>query len=245
MAKEFFKDLPDTSTPLTAARINGLLNGEEAMGSISVENVVSKNLISNFTPGKFYNYVLQQFEYNTQNFSATDFINVDIGATYIFSHALNGNGGSIMLFDNNKNYLEMINSDTILTPFTITNNSCKYIVINTYDSNGNPSVNETWMQLEKGSTATSYVPYLNLQEVQENTIVNFKRLTITGTSDSNGFVESSIPTNSNILSCKLISKDGICIPYVHVGGNFSFKCMDWGLNNFSTQELSIYVIYMD
>lgn len=44
MAKEFFKDLPDTSTPLSAARINGLLDGEESMGSIVVENIKSKNL---------------------------------------------------------------------------------------------------------------------------------------------------------------------------------------------------------
>ena len=28
-------------------------------------------------------------------------------------------------------------------------------------------------QLEEGSTATSYVPYLNLEKVQENAIVNF------------------------------------------------------------------------
>lgn len=45
MAKDFFKDLPDTSTPLTAARINGLLNGEESMGSIVVEAITCKNVL--------------------------------------------------------------------------------------------------------------------------------------------------------------------------------------------------------
>lgn len=44
MAKEFFKNLPDTSTPLSAERLNGFLNGEESMGSITVEDIACKNL---------------------------------------------------------------------------------------------------------------------------------------------------------------------------------------------------------
>lgn len=46
MSKEFFKNLPNTSTPLNASRLNGLLNGSESMGSIVVEDVKCKNLIS-------------------------------------------------------------------------------------------------------------------------------------------------------------------------------------------------------
>lgn len=46
MAKEFFKNLPDTSTPLTAERLNGLLDGEESMGSIIVEDIECKNLLN-------------------------------------------------------------------------------------------------------------------------------------------------------------------------------------------------------
>lgn len=46
MAKEFFKNLPDTSTPLTAERLNGLLDGEESMGSIIVEDIESKNMLN-------------------------------------------------------------------------------------------------------------------------------------------------------------------------------------------------------
>jgi hypothetical protein len=45
MAKEFFKNLPDTSTPLSASRLNGLLNGNEAMGNIVVGDVKCKNLL--------------------------------------------------------------------------------------------------------------------------------------------------------------------------------------------------------
>ena len=46
MAKEFFKNLPDTSTPLSAERLNGLLDGEESMGNIIVEDIKSKNLFN-------------------------------------------------------------------------------------------------------------------------------------------------------------------------------------------------------
>ena len=44
MAREFFKNLPNTSTPLTAERLNGLLDGEEAMGNLVVDSIRSKNI---------------------------------------------------------------------------------------------------------------------------------------------------------------------------------------------------------
>lgn len=49
MAKEFFKDLPNTTTPLTADRLNGLLDGEEAMGNLVVDSIRSKNLLDTFS----------------------------------------------------------------------------------------------------------------------------------------------------------------------------------------------------
>ena len=44
MAKQFFKDLPNTTTPLTATRLNGLLDGEEALGNLVVDSIRSKKL---------------------------------------------------------------------------------------------------------------------------------------------------------------------------------------------------------
>ena len=44
MAKQFFSDLPNTTTPLTADRLNGLLDGEEAMGNLVVDSIRSSNL---------------------------------------------------------------------------------------------------------------------------------------------------------------------------------------------------------
>lgn len=45
MAREFFKNLPDTTTPLNAQRMNSFLNGEEAMGSIVVDDITCKNFL--------------------------------------------------------------------------------------------------------------------------------------------------------------------------------------------------------
>lgn len=51
MEKEFFKDLPDTSTPLSASRLNKLLNGKESMGDITVESIKSKNVFTGLVLG--------------------------------------------------------------------------------------------------------------------------------------------------------------------------------------------------
>lgn len=47
MAREFFKNLPNTTTPLTAPRINALLDGDEPMGNIVVDSIKSKNILQN------------------------------------------------------------------------------------------------------------------------------------------------------------------------------------------------------
>lgn len=42
--REYFKDLPDETTPLSASRINGLLNGEESIEKIVVGDIECKNI---------------------------------------------------------------------------------------------------------------------------------------------------------------------------------------------------------
>lgn len=46
MAKEFFKNLPDETTPYEAERFNDLLNGEESLGKIIVEDITCKNILN-------------------------------------------------------------------------------------------------------------------------------------------------------------------------------------------------------
>lgn len=61
MAREFFKNYPNTTTPLSAPRLNGLLDGDEAMGNIVADSIKSKNLFGGFgfrrnTNGLTFNY---------------------------------------------------------------------------------------------------------------------------------------------------------------------------------------------
>lgn len=51
MASNFFKNLPDTTTPLTASRLNGLLDGDEAMGSVLMQNLTVQNKVQLGTSG--------------------------------------------------------------------------------------------------------------------------------------------------------------------------------------------------
>lgn len=163
MSDMYFENLPSTSTPITASNLNKLNDIKvSATTPITGEKVwfkQGKNLIKSFTPGLFYNRTNNTYETGTP-FSTSSFIDVVVGETYVFSHALNSNGGHIACFDGNGNYLEALNDDTMLTPFTITNSNCKKILCISYDGNNNPSQNETWMQLEANSTATGYEPYI-------------------------------------------------------------------------------------
>lgn len=67
--------------------------------------------------------------------------------------------------------------------------------------------------------------------------------TINGTSDSNGFIFSSIPLEATIISCKVVSTPGICLPYTWEGGCYTFKCTNWNLEAYGNQNLTIYVVY--
>ena len=161
MADMYFENLPNTTTPLHKDNLNKLNDIKVSPTEPSTGEKVwikkGKNLIKSFTPGFFYNYINNTYETGTP-FSTSEYIDVVVGETYVFSHALNSVGGYIACFD--ENFLEPLNNDTVLTPFTITNVNCKKIRCISYDSGGNPSQNETWMQLEANSQATSYEPYI-------------------------------------------------------------------------------------
>lgn len=163
MSDMYFENLPNTSTPITASNLNKLNDIKVSATTPTTGEKVwfksGKNLIKSFTPGLLYNYSNNTYETGTP-FSTSSFIDVVVGETYIFSHALNSAGGSVACFDENETYLEYINLDNMLSAFTITNSNCRKILCISYDGNNNPSQNETWMQLEVGSTATSYEPYI-------------------------------------------------------------------------------------
>lgn len=189
MSDMYFENLPNTTTPINDANLNKLNDIKVSPNQPNTGEKVwfkqGKNLIKSFTPGLFYNRTNNAYETNTP-FSTSSFTDVAVGETYVFSHALNTVGGYIACFDGNGNYLEALNDDTMLTPFTITNSNCKKILCISYDSNNNPSQNETWMQLEANSTATGYEPYIekniyvkNNNNVYENFSQEYAKLLTT------------------------------------------------------------------
>lgn len=147
MAKQFFKDLPDTTTPLTASRLNGLLDGEEAMGSIVVDDINGKNLANK--DDLIIGYGLSG---NTGNISAnsernvSEFIEIKPSTEYTVSGAT---FASKCFYDNSKTFISSSGSNTFTTP-----SNAKYLrfALSNTDS-------FSQMQLELGSTVTNYVEY--------------------------------------------------------------------------------------
>ncbi len=150
MAREFFKDLPNTTTPLTASRLNGLLNGDEALGSIVVDDVSGKNLFSGFRNG---NYDSSTGAYNPSgNGISTERIPVQSGQAYHLTGI--GSGQTIrILYWNNSSYVTSETKTTHTAGDTITPQG-NYLAIQT-----SSTASYTNPQLEKGSTATEYVEY--------------------------------------------------------------------------------------
>ena len=146
MAREFFKNLPDTSTPFSASRINGLLNGEEPMGSIVVEDIGCKNLYNPALVTRIGNNNYYEYE-------------IDNTETYIFQtpydwtivYGIRADGSETRFL-----YEEGKTADSRIVTFVPTSEEVK-IKCSFYTEN--PISDFTGVQLEKGSTATEYTPY--------------------------------------------------------------------------------------
>lgn len=158
MAREFFKDLPNTTTPLTADRLNGLLNGDEALGSIVVDDVSGKNIYDgNFEIGGYSQTTGEKATSSTQ-YRNVNPIPCKPNTTYTFS--INGTKYTsnirYFFYDANLNYLSSEASGTgnITTP-----SNCYYV---SYHSTGLKTDYPDGLskaQIEKGSTATEYIEY--------------------------------------------------------------------------------------
>ena len=189
MSDMYFENLPSTSTPINATNLNKLNDVKVSSTQPNTGEKVwfkqGKNLINPETL-KYnvnFNENTQQFE-TTNNWILTDFIPINLNVNYVFSHSLNSANGVVDYFDKDKNYLGKVNVETILLPFQITNSNAKYIIVKMYSLN---SANETWMQLEQNSTATTYEPYIdkeiyvknNNNNVYENFSQEYAKLTTT------------------------------------------------------------------
>ena len=154
----------DSAIDALSARQGKILNEKSAIISLTEpttgENIwlkKGKNLIKSFRKGVNYNETTNEYQADV-NFIVTDLIEVQLNASYVFSHSIATSQGSIVCLDGNQNYVESINIESITTPFIITNSNVKYIVVKAFNLNG--ALNEEWMQLEQNTVATAYEEYV-------------------------------------------------------------------------------------
>lgn len=170
MAREFFKNLPNTTTPLTAPRLNGLLDGDEAMGNIVVDSISSKNLISGWNSGGIDSTTGADTT-STASFR-TNYMEVDFSSNNYYISGLPNSSYRhfVASYNANKQFLgrtganiqgtRSLNSGSFTSGTPQGTGDIKYLKITVYDNV--PEGNLKNAQLEKGSSATAYSPYQNL-----------------------------------------------------------------------------------
>ena len=129
-----------------------------------------KNLVNEWIKYDYYNTDEHEINEST-NFLRTDFIKIDINVDYILSNSENCRFGNICVFDENYNYLENMKFDDLLTSFKITNTKAKYIIVNIYFRD---YPNLSWIQLEQGTTPTSYESYIKKKIYTKNETNKFE-----------------------------------------------------------------------
>jgi len=165
MSKEFFKNLPDTSTPLNSKRLNGLLNGNESMGSITVEDVKCKNLfnIRAVTWGQYAAFVEdglwldKGYEYNafikTINISGIDNLSISASCstTFRISYAFLDANGSVLA----GKYVSVPAIEHIFENIIVPTNA-KEVVVSQIDASDGSDIK---IQVESGDKVTDYSPH--------------------------------------------------------------------------------------
>jgi hypothetical protein len=172
MAKEFFKDLPNTTTPLTASRLNGLLDGEEPMGNLVVDSIRSKNLADTD------NYLLGHINISTGTIEpnsdwAYSKVNVEVSTQYTYQiTSTSSQEYEIAFYDSSNTFqhCDYGNFGAGTNLITITTYSDTAYVLIAWRND----LNHSNIQLEKGSSATTYTPYQGL-----DTSISFKTNVLT------------------------------------------------------------------
>lgn len=152
MSKEFFKNLPDKSTPINASRLNGLFNGNEALGNIVVGDVKCKNLFNKYDviDGQYIND--GQISYDENMCCNSSFICVSSNETYTLSCNISS---TIFIeeYNENKTYISQVAEWEKKEVSFTTSSTTKFLKISISKSS------KDIVQLEQGTIATEYVPY--------------------------------------------------------------------------------------
>ena len=173
MAKQFFKDLPDTSTPLTASRLNGLLDGEEAMGNLVVDSIRSKNIFGNYTIVNGYLFETRMSIRNVAS-DRLAFIECKPNTTYTISRSVITSSFRVsdytsipQMTDSYVDYTvpTVVENNSGTTMTYTTSSTAKYLVIHYGNALNDTATNLTntlkTMQVEEGTEATTYSPYFS------------------------------------------------------------------------------------
>lgn len=180
MARNFFDNLPSTRTPITAPRMNALLDGDEPMGNIVVDSIKSKNILNLPNSSQTLSGVTVKIEKGkvitsgtfSDSLSAYFNLSIDLkgGTTYVLSRNQSPTNRYpyILLLDDNNNAIVTLDNATYKS-FTPSNN-VHVSKISFYINNSSGVDVTLYPQLEKGTEPTSYTPSQNLNiDISEGT----------------------------------------------------------------------------
>lgn len=237
MAREFFKNLPSQETPFNASRWNGLLNGNEAMGSIVVEDITCKNMFDKNSGDILKNKYLDPDGSigNSSISSVSGYIEVKPNTYYtlnIVSYSAIYDK-VVVFYDSDKNYINGIQESNKVYTYTFkTPSNTKYIRFRF------PNIHLDDTQLEIGQVATNYVEHKEYENKDVYSINEIKIGSWLGKTIYRKVVSVGILPNATSKSVKhnisnldhyvkiwgiayANSKGAIPLPYVHYVTNNS------------------------
>lgn len=166
MKKINFNNLPDTTTPINNTNLNTLqtnveevFDGNEPMGSIVVEDIITKNIFSTHLINGVYAYATGVFANSTVYVCSADYIPVIAGKQIAFSTSYPSAEIGIVYFNDNNERIGAKVGTTGIVPEGATK-----LVICIKKSNDKTTIvpsDVEWVQLEYGS-ATEYTPHKSL-----------------------------------------------------------------------------------
>lgn len=154
MTKITFENLPSTNTPINAENLNKLNNVVISPTKPATEEEVwiqrGKNLFNKNNTIAGYRFDSTGSLYAENQCSISEFIKVDSNTDYVVNFAINYLN-TICYYDKSKNFI----SRNDLNSSFVTPSNCEYIRFSRLTSELDTT------QLEQGSTATSYEPYID------------------------------------------------------------------------------------
>lgn len=200
-----FKDITikvsDTSPIGIEAEYNGTVvpNGWEEVDDVVVtENVVSRNI---------FNGLLELGNYNENGAKTTsDGIYRNINMIYIkpnmqYTFSIDGIGRNyvVLFYDIDKNFISSIST----VDYSVTSPvNAYYMNFRCYIADFTSNFKNLKLQIEKGTSATNYTPYLNMQELEKKTRITSENIAINDffTSSTKTITDYSIVKIGNIIN---------------------------------------------